>query len=150
MVMKIICGVLVWGKEDPTSKKTRWFTSCKRCGGIGHHTEKKIRGGKALLCECLRSTYTSWRKMIERCRKSHPQYEDYRGRGITVCRRWLESFCAFVEDMGKRPEGMTIDRINNDKGYCKENCRWATKKQQAATRRKPRRKKHPSISRQTF
>jgi hypothetical protein len=143
MVMKIICGVRVWGKENPASKRPLWFTSCMRCGGIGHHTERKIRGGKGLLCECLRGTYTSWRRMRERCRDNHPQYKLYAGIGVTVCKRWSESFCAFVEDMGIRPnKEMTIHRIEGDKGYYKENCRWATKQDQAKFRRKPIRKKN--------
>jgi hypothetical protein len=80
--------------------------------------------------------------MIERCTyKKHPQYADYGGRGITVCERWRDSFAAFVDDMKKRPDGKTLDRIDNDKGYFQENCRWATKKQQAENRRPPRRKK---------
>jgi hypothetical protein len=141
MVMKVICGVRVWGKEDPASKRPLWFTSCMRCGRIGHHTERKIRGGKAMLCECLKRTYTSWRKMKERCRDNHPQYKDYAGRGVTVCKKWSESFCAFVKDMGIRPDGKTIDRYPNPKGnYEPGNCRWATKQEQAATRRKPSRK----------
>ena len=79
--------------------------------------------------------------MIERCtNKNHPQFADYGGRGITVSERWLRSFYAFLEDMGRRPDGMSLDRINNDRGYYKGNCRWATPKQQAASRRKPRSK----------
>ena len=140
MVMQTFCGCTVWGKGDPSAKNPLWLTVCK-CGRFYFYTERKIRSGKAPLCGCFKSTYTSWKKMIERCRnKNHPQYKDYGGRGITVCQRWLKSFCAFLADMRKRPDGKTIDRIDNDKGYCKENCRWATKKQQAATRRKPHRK----------
>lgn len=68
--------------------------------------------------------------MIARCRENRPRYG---GRGITVCDRW-QSFPSFLEDMGERPEGMEIDRIDNDQGYSKDNCRWATKSQNGRNR----------------
>jgi hypothetical protein len=79
--------------------------------------------------------------MIERCTyKGHRQYADYVGRGITVSPRWRENFWTFVEDIGTRPKGKTLDRIDNDQGYYPWNCRWATYKEQARNRR-PRKKK---------
>jgi hypothetical protein len=81
--------------------------------------------------------YVIWLRMKDRCYKvSHPRYKDWGGRGITVCDKWVESFENFYADMGKRPSKKhELDRINNDLGYYKENCRWATKKQQSNNRR---------------
>lgn len=84
----------------------------------------------------------SYNSMIQRCyNENNPQYKDYGGRGITVCDRWLENqegakgFWNFVEDMGEKTKGLTLDRINNSKGYSPENCKWSTRKEQQRNRR---------------
>lgn len=80
--------------------------------------------------------YGVYHAMIGRCtRPTDKRYADYGGRGITVCDRWRDDFWAFVADMGDRPEGHSLDRIDNDRGYSPDNCRWATAHEQRVNRR---------------
>jgi len=75
--------------------------------------------------------YSTWHNMKLRCYNSNSiRYKDYGGRGIFVCRRWRSSFKNFYRDMGSRPKGLSIDRIDNNKGYGKWNCKWSTAKEQ--------------------
>lgn len=137
------------------------FRQCRcDCGIVTMASETKLRSGNRRSCGCLLSDVTAernmthghaagrnkrdriynvWASMLARCTnpKSHA-YHNYGGRGISVCDRWMK-FENFLQDMGAPPPGLTIDRINNDGNYCKENCAWKTRLDQARNRR-PRRK----------
>jgi hypothetical protein len=140
---------------------TQWLCHCD-CGGETISTMQDLRKGHTRSCGCLMrertagmgranrqhglhkdTTYYIWSGAIQRCHNpKNKDFKRYGARGITVCERW-RSFVNFLADMGERPEGMTLDREDNDLGYSKANCRWATPKQQANNRRSARRQRPP-------
>lgn len=85
---------------------------------------------------CGTREYSTWNSMITRCTNpNNKDYPNYGGRGITVCQEWLDSFEVFYRDMGDIPEGMSLDRVDNNKGYYKDNCKWSTNSEQKHNRR---------------
>jgi len=118
------------GNEAVVIKSYLTSRDTKSCGCL-YKGVNKIHGMR------YTSEYRSWNGIKSRCyNKNNLFYKDYVGRGITVCNRWKGSFENFFEDMGKKPTYLhSIDRIDNDKGYFPNNCKWATKKEQARNRR---------------
>lgn len=120
---------------------------CK-CGNQKEISGSYVRRGKIRSCGCLKGEpysgktvrgtvlYRAWCDMKQRCYNSKNwAYKYYGERGISVCDEWKDSFLTFAKDMGERPEGMSLDRIDNNGNYCKENCKWSTKKEQVVNRR---------------
>lgn len=132
--------------------KPRYAVFECECGSRKLINTGNVKQGKTSSCGCYQKRITSevstthglskntasscWYCMIDRCEnRENDQYENYGGRGITVCSRWLNSLADFIEDMGDRPDGMSINRIDNSLGYFKENCRWATALEQSRNMR---------------
>ncbi|MCK4819018.1 AP2 domain-containing protein [bacterium] len=139
-------------KADAGKKGREFFYKCEcSCGTVRDVLGSRLRHGGSQSCGCIKPEatrkaltthgkryipeYKVWSSMLQRC--SNPNncaYDNYGGRGIFVCQRWLV-FANFFDDMGKRPKGFTIERINNNKGYYKGNCKWATVTEQSHNHR---------------
>jgi len=143
----------VLSRAARSSKKAFWHCRCE-CGNAHVARGTHLRSGQIRSCGCLvkhhghssngqlTATYISWRSMHSRCKSTHPKREWYADRGITVCESW-GSFSEFLKDMGERPTGKTLDRIDPDEGYYPGNCRWATHHEQATNRRPRKRHDEP-------
>ena len=131
----------VLNRSENVNRRTMWDCQCK-CGNIKSINSYSLLTGKTKSCGCFRDNfkithgmsntpiYSSWECVIQRTSNpKDPHYKDYGGRGITVCKRWLK-FENFYKDMGERPKNKTLDRIDNNKGYSKKNCKWSTKSEQ--------------------
>ena len=129
--------------------ESRWVCQCD-CGAVAVKDGAKLKRGSLKSCGCLiyesvggpvkhgmakTGIYKQWHAMKSRClNKNHKAYPYYGGRGITVCDRWL-MFENFYADMGDCPDGMSIERKNNDLGYSLDNCKWATTQEQSRNKR---------------
>lgn len=127
-----------------------WLCKCD-CGNDSITTAGRMKSGNTKSCGCIKRsvlgisttkhgmagtrTHRIWKSMRNRCNNSKsPRYKDYGGRGITICKRW-DKFENFLVDMGECPDGMSIDRVNNNKGYSPSNCKWSTTSEQASNTR---------------
>lgn len=110
---------------------------CRKCKNKELSGEKNpnFKHGQATLINGQSKTYMIWSQMIQRCEnKNNCSYERYGGRGIFVCDEWHD-FKNFLKDMGEKPEGKSIDRIDNNDGYYKNNCKWSSDTEQNSNKR---------------
>lgn len=144
-------GKLTVLRDTGTASRSTWECQCE-CGNVAMVTGDRLVSGNTKSCGCLQKevasayytthglahtpTYNSWANMKQRClNQKSEHYAIYGGRGITVEPEWLD-FSNFLRDMGEKPEGLTLERLDVDGPYSKENCVWATWDTQAANKRR--------------
>jgi hypothetical protein len=143
--------LVVMEKIEPSAGATFYKCVCD-CGTTKNVRSVSLRKGDTQSCGCLRQekmadkqtthgfygtpTYRSYRAMIIRCtKKSHAQFKDYGGRGISIHPAWIASFECFLADVGIRPAGMTLDREDSNGNYEPNNCKWSTPTEQNRNKR---------------
>lgn len=146
--------LLVCSYKESVGGRAYWNCLCS-CGNSTSVSAGHLTGGRIRSCGCLKTeaqiarstkhgmynsaTYHSWANMIQRCTNSnHKDFKDYGARGIEVCEKW-KKFEGFLDDMGERPDGTTIDRKENNGNYDVRNCRWANLETQSKNKRTTRR-----------
>ncbi len=128
--------------------KVYWYIKCD-CGNIKTTQGNNLKSGSTRSCGCLQreiatrhgmeksKEYKTWACMKQRCLNvNNKDFKNYGGRGIKICDSWINNFGQFIKDMGLRPEGCSIDRIDNNKGYSSDNCKWSTPKEQANNKKR--------------
>lgn len=140
-------GRLVVLERSHSLGSVSWKCQCD-CGNVRVVDSQNLRRGASKSCGCSYQThgeagsnrtveYQCWNDMIQRCTNpNNGSWKDYGGRGITVCERWRTDYRNFRDDMGPRPEGLTLDRENVNGNYEPSNCRWATDEIQANNKRR--------------
>lgn len=155
LIGQVFGRLTVVSRSGSISGRVNWLCKCE-CGNTHEAVSHALTSGHTKSCGCWRDernastpmnhghasrrkgispTYRTWQAMITRCTNvSVKSFQDYGARGITVYAGWLV-FENFLSDMGEKPAGTTLERIDNEKGYGPDNCKWATKKEQARNTR---------------
>lgn len=132
-ICRCVCGVLKTIRKDSLYRGATLSCGCRK----GEMVSKRLtRHGCSKSTKSTKSReYTTWECIKARClNENNHSYHRYGGRGITICDRWKDSFESFLADMGARPSGHSIDRINNDGNYEPGNCKWSTRQEQQGNR----------------